>query len=224
MLKPRRYKEKRTVLHSSGSAPWTGPAANAKPTIIVWMIVARIVSILPCLRGELSTLSLLNDAIPGSALALPKDARPSWATNVSWSADAFSYAGTLTDLQLHGGEDDQPLEVTDGTASFSNQDALFKTDGNLLLNGLEVPFDFDLSNRAQLPRGIENIRPHLETMDNVPLLVSLFTDCNPDNTREMLKIMQVRQTATSNFTFVSKNKRVGSFYLSIKWVLASWYV
>ena len=34
------------------------------------------------------------------------------------------------------------------------------------------PFEYDMSNRAQLPEGIENIRPHLETMDNVPLLVS----------------------------------------------------
>jgi hypothetical protein len=38
---------------------------------------------------------------------------------------------------------------------------------------------YDMSNRAQLPCGIENIRPHLDTMDNVPLLVSLFTDCSP---------------------------------------------
>ncbi len=52
------------------------------------------------------------------------------------------------------------------------------------------PFEYDMSNRAQLPKGIENIRPHLETMDNVPLLVSLFTDCTPSNTTEMLKIMQ----------------------------------
>lgn len=52
------------------------------------------------------------------------------------------------------------------------------------------PFDYDMSNRAQLPKGIENIRPHLESMDNVPLLVSLFTDCTPDNTKEMITIMQ----------------------------------
>ena len=30
--------------------------------------------------------------------------------------------------------------------------------------------------QAKLPRGIENIRPHLEKVDNVPLLVPLFTD------------------------------------------------
>lgn len=73
-----------------------------------------------------------------------------------------------------------------------------------------APINFDMSNRvrslavfsrsnpstlftllqAKLPRGIENIRPHLENVDNVPLLVSLFTDCSPDTTREMLSIMQ----------------------------------
>lgn len=44
--------------------------------------------------------------------------------------------------------------------------------------------------QAKLPRGIVNIRPHLEKVDNVPLLVSLFTDCTADATREMLDIMQ----------------------------------
>ena len=48
----------------------------------------------------------------------------------------------------------------------------------------------EYNNRAQLPAGIEKIRPHLDTMDNVPLLVSLFTDCTPDTTNEMLKILQ----------------------------------
>ncbi|KFB34903.1 AGAP000576-PA-like protein [Anopheles sinensis] len=53
-----------------------------------------------------------------------------------------------------------------------------------------APINFDMSNRAKLPRGIENIRPHLENVDNVPLLVSLFTDCSAEATREMLRIMQ----------------------------------
>ncbi|XP_060071400.1 transmembrane protein 94-like [Ylistrum balloti] len=47
-----------------------------------------------------------------------------------------------------------------------------------------------LDNRAKLPRGIENIRPHLQTVDNVPLLVNLFTDCTTHTTQEMMKIMQ----------------------------------
>ncbi|XP_067006534.2 endoplasmic reticulum magnesium-transporting P-type ATPase [Anabrus simplex] len=53
-----------------------------------------------------------------------------------------------------------------------------------------APVNFDLRNRAKLPRGIEKIRPHLEQIDNVPLLVSLFTDCTPSVTCEMLHIMQ----------------------------------
>ncbi|XP_046427153.1 transmembrane protein 94 isoform X1 [Neodiprion fabricii] len=53
-----------------------------------------------------------------------------------------------------------------------------------------APVNFDMSNRAKLPRGIDKIRPHIELIDNVPLLVSLFTDCNTVVTREMLHIMQ----------------------------------
>ncbi|XP_050541863.1 transmembrane protein 94 isoform X2 [Daktulosphaira vitifoliae] len=53
-----------------------------------------------------------------------------------------------------------------------------------------VPVNFDMYNRAKLPRGIENIRPHLECIDNVPLLVSLFTDCTPEASKEMISIMQ----------------------------------
>lgn len=53
-----------------------------------------------------------------------------------------------------------------------------------------APVHFDMSNRAKLPRGIDKIRPHIEQIDNVPLLVSLFTDCTPTVIREMLQIMQ----------------------------------
>jgi len=53
-----------------------------------------------------------------------------------------------------------------------------------------APIAFDMSNRAKLPKGIDNIRPHLENVDNVPLLVSLFTDCTPEATKDMIEIMQ----------------------------------
>ncbi|ESN95204.1 hypothetical protein HELRODRAFT_86932, partial [Helobdella robusta] len=43
---------------------------------------------------------------------------------------------------------------------------------------------------AKLPKGIENIRPHINNIDNVPLQVSLFTDCSTSTTCEMLKILQ----------------------------------
>ncbi|XP_060716255.1 transmembrane protein 94-like [Tachysurus vachellii] len=45
-------------------------------------------------------------------------------------------------------------------------------------------------NRAKLPKGIENVRPHLENIDNVPLLVPLFTDCTSQTECEMVCIMQ----------------------------------
>ncbi|XP_037399672.1 transmembrane protein 94-like [Pygocentrus nattereri] len=45
-------------------------------------------------------------------------------------------------------------------------------------------------NRAKLPKGIENVRPHLEHIDNVPLLVPLFTDCTSQTEYEMVCIMQ----------------------------------
>lgn len=35
--------------------------------------------------------------------------------------------------------------------------------------------------QAKLPRGIHQVRPHLKNIDNVPLLVPLFTDCSPDS-------------------------------------------
>ena len=56
-------------------------------------------------------------------------------------------------------------------------------------SSLSSMLEYDMNNRAQLPTGIDNIRPHLETMDNVPLLVSLFTDCTPDTTAQMMQIL-----------------------------------
>lgn len=47
-----------------------------------------------------------------------------------------------------------------------------------------------MPNKAQLPTGVSRVRPHLEEVDNVPLLVSLFTDCDSEVNKEMLKIMQ----------------------------------
>ncbi|KAF9913999.1 hypothetical protein BX616_009167 [Lobosporangium transversale] len=44
--------------------------------------------------------------------------------------------------------------------------------------------------KAQLPRGIENIRPHLESVDDIPLHVSLFAECGPHAATEMIKIFQ----------------------------------
>ncbi|KIH52491.1 hypothetical protein ANCDUO_17408 [Ancylostoma duodenale] len=53
-----------------------------------------------------------------------------------------------------------------------------------------VPKVVVLPNKAQLPTGIAAVRPHLEQVDNVPLLVSLITDCTSPANLEMLEIMQ----------------------------------
>ncbi|XP_055993842.1 transmembrane protein 94 isoform X2 [Sorex fumeus] len=54
----------------------------------------------------------------------------------------------------------------------------------------DLPSFLEDCNRAKLPRGIHQVRPHLQSIDNVPLLVPLFTDCTPETMCEMIKIMQ----------------------------------
>jgi hypothetical protein len=44
--------------------------------------------------------------------------------------------------------------------------------------------------KAHLPRGIEQIRDHLENVDDIPLQVSLFAECSPSAVTEMIKIYQ----------------------------------
>ncbi|KAG2460772.1 TMM94 protein, partial [Polypterus senegalus] len=60
----------------------------------------------------------------------------------------------------------------------------------------DVPSFLEDCNRAKLPRGIHQVRPHLKNIDNVPLLVPLFTDCTPETMCEMIKIMQENQEVT----------------------------
>ncbi|KAG0371902.1 hypothetical protein BGX24_001009 [Mortierella sp. AD032] len=73
-----------------------------------------------------------------------------------------------------------------------------ETDWNscILLSSASDPFgastgyleSYDI--KAQLPRGIENIRPHLEAVDDIPLHVSLFAECGPEAATDMIKIFQ----------------------------------
>lgn len=44
--------------------------------------------------------------------------------------------------------------------------------------------------KARLPRGIQAIRPHLESVDDIPLHVSIFAECNTQNSSEMIRIYQ----------------------------------
>jgi hypothetical protein len=47
--------------------------------------------------------------------------------------------------------------------------------------------DWDVN--ARLPHGVSDVRKHLKEVDNVPLLVSLFTDVTKTTTREMVRLM-----------------------------------
>ncbi|KAM9716297.1 transmembrane protein 94 isoform 2-T2 [Menidia menidia] len=60
----------------------------------------------------------------------------------------------------------------------------------------DIPSFLEDCNRAKLPRGIHQVRPHLKNIDNVPLLVPLFTDCTPYTMCEMMKIMQENREVT----------------------------
>jgi hypothetical protein len=44
--------------------------------------------------------------------------------------------------------------------------------------------DWDVN--AKLPHGIESVKRHLKEVDNVPLLVSLFTDVTKVTTKQMV--------------------------------------
>ena len=44
--------------------------------------------------------------------------------------------------------------------------------------------DWDVN--AKLPHGIDSVRQHLKNVDNVPLLVSLFTDATKETTTDMV--------------------------------------
>ena len=49
--------------------------------------------------------------------------------------------------------------------------------------------DWDVN--AKLPHGIESVRRHLQDVDNVPLLVSLFTDVTKTTTKEMVRRVDI---------------------------------
>lgn len=50
--------------------------------------------------------------------------------------------------------------------------------------------DWDVN--AKLPHGLDNVRKHLRDVDNVPLLVSLFTDVTKETTKGMVSYMLVQ--------------------------------
>lgn len=76
-------------------------------------------------------------------------------------------------------------------SSLDDSDGDDDSDNSSISSSIISFFNSTMSNiRAKLPKGIKNIRPHISDVDNVPLLVSLFTDCNAETITEMIEIMQ----------------------------------
>ena len=83
-----------------------------------------------------------------------------------------------------GSEDEQESPDSRDEQEFGSQSTSTSSSLNSVINA------FQSYVRAKLPKGVKNIRPHLTNVDNVPLLVPLFTDCTVDAIREMIEIMQ----------------------------------
>ena len=84
----------------------------------------------------------------------------------------------------------QPSEEEDSSLTDDDSDSSSHNNSSLSSSVMSV-FQSTMSHiRARLPKGIKNIRPHIDKVDNVPLLVSLFTDCTAETITEMIKVMQ----------------------------------
>lgn len=108
-----------------------------------------------------------------------KKARHSITTGIKMQRGSIATTHPSADSALDSREEpESPVDACRSLSCLTDS-----TDHSAQLN-------FDMSNRAKLPRGIENIRPHIEQVDNVPLLVSLFTDCTARSVQHMIQIMQ----------------------------------
>eukprot|EP00914_Ancora_sagittata_P017585 GHVO01034604.1.p1 GENE.GHVO01034604.1~~GHVO01034604.1.p1 ORF type:complete len:1062 (+),score=209.82 GHVO01034604.1:319-3504(+) len=64
--------------------------------------------------------------------------------------------------------------------------------------------------KVVLPSGVEAIRHHISNVDNVPLLVSLFSDCDTDAIRQMIAVFQENGEAV---TCIGSATRASNFEL-----------
>ena len=48
----------------------------------------------------------------------------------------------------------------------------------------------EITEKSKMPRGVLNVRPHLQDVDDIPLRLPLFANCDPDSITEMVKIFQ----------------------------------
>ncbi|GFR98014.1 transmembrane protein 94 [Elysia marginata] len=135
--------------------------------------------------AESSETALLLRRSSGGASGKKRQQHPSGESNKVSSAPKAEGEGR----QLSSADEDSDDEGEDEEEEFDvHSDS--RCTSSYVTENTEDSLTGALDNRAHLPRGIENIRPHLKNVDNVPLLVNLFTDCVPEATQEMIKIMQ----------------------------------
>ncbi|XP_034126448.1 transmembrane protein 94 isoform X2 [Drosophila guanche] len=177
----------------------TSSSSIAKPTDIVGDApsVAPAISHLLGPPTNLETSKTLSSSAPG-AISNPDECNPLNAT-LSSDGEAGGSGGDNSESLQHAepaGDGEMETETDSNRLKQRHSlDSAMDENCRSLSTLTEstdqsAPINFDMSNRAKLPRGIENIRPHLEQVDNVPLQVSLFTDCSAEATRQMLDIMQ----------------------------------
>lgn len=53
--------------------------------------------------------------------------------------------------------------------------------------------------KARLPRGVANVRNHLQSVDDIPLHVSLFAESEEQSSLEMIKIFQENEKVVGVF-------------------------
>lgn len=146
-------------------------------------------------KGNKSNLDLdvlLDDPLEANLLLKPSSTLEASKSLSSSAPGAIANTEDLMSTEVtHNEEEDSLLDSNEQNGDSINEE-LPGHSLSCMTDSTEqsVQVNFDMSNKAQLPRGIEKIIPHLENVDNVPLLVSLFTDCSAEATREMLKIMQ----------------------------------
>eukprot|EP00079_Xenopus_tropicalis_P039646 XP_017953417.1 PREDICTED: transmembrane protein 94 [Xenopus tropicalis] len=118
-----------------------------------------------------------------------------------------SHAGSLRDDLHQASRDDAEGLLLMEDEGHSDMISFQPTDS-------DVPSFLEDSNRAKLPRGIHQVRPHLQNIDNVPLLVPLFTDCTQETMCEMIQIMQEYGEVTCSIGSSASIRNSGLFLQS----------
>ncbi|CAH8608509.1 unnamed protein product [Heterobilharzia americana] len=120
------------------------------------------------------------------------DLQKSHVDNVNTS---LRHSISLVDSQLFYSKENDLIESSSGSCHLSSSttstSSVSQSAGEQSSNSEDRKIsELLIGNKSRLPYGIEGIRPHLENVDNVPLQVSLFTDCSPKAIGEMVRIMQ----------------------------------